>query len=160
MNMFHYYLKTALRSLCRRISYTLINVAGLAIGMAGCLLLLLHVKEEIDFDRYHAHADRIYRVVFGTSGQVAAAMGPALQREFPEVVDSVRLLPPAVQWMIRAGDFVFAGTDYRDDRHVYGQLSYAQSRSRQSGGFDTITKRLTCGAAFDRNYRNPGPFQP
>lgn len=125
MNMFHYYLKTALRSLRKRINYTLINVAGLAVGMAGCLLLLLHVKEEIDFDRYHAHAERIYRVVFGTSGQVAGAMGPALQREFPEVVDSVRLLPPAGQWMMRAGDKVnYERRVYWADESLFDVFSY------------------------------------
>jgi len=125
MNMFHYYLKTSLRSLRKRINYTLINVAGLAIGMAGCLLLLLHVKEETGFDRYHSHADRIYRVVFGTSGQVAAAMGPTLQREFPEVVDSVRLLPPAGQWMMRAGDQVnYERRVYWADESLFDVFSY------------------------------------
>lgn len=141
MIMFHYYLKTALRSLRRRISYTLINVAGLAIGMAGCLLLLLHVKEEIGFDRYHPHADRIYRVVFGTSGQVASAMGPALQREFPEVIDSVRLLPPAGQWMMRAGDKVnYERSVYWADESLFDVFSY---RFVSGGGHSALSAPYT-----------------
>ena len=123
--MLHYYMKTALRSLRSRMNYTLINVAGLSIGMAGCLLLFMHVIEETSFDRYHTHADRIYRVVFGTSGQVGAAMGPALEREFPEVVSSVRLLPPAGHWMMRAGDRVYyERMVYWADASLFDVFSY------------------------------------
>ncbi len=105
--MFAHYLKTALRGLRKRGYYTLINVTGLSIGMAGCLLLLTHVRDELSYDRYHENADRIHRIVIGSSGQVPAAMGPALQRAFPEVESSVRMMPPAGQWMMRAGGQVY-----------------------------------------------------
>ena len=57
------YLKTAWRSLLRNKSYAAINVAGLAIGIAACLLIFLIVHFETSFDNFHANKDRIYRVV-------------------------------------------------------------------------------------------------
>ena len=56
------YLKTAIRNLWRFKGYTFINVMGLAIGMAACMLILLFVKDELSYDTYHENADRIYRV--------------------------------------------------------------------------------------------------
>ncbi len=56
------YIKIALRNLLKQKGYSLINVAGLAIGMACCLLILLYVKDELSYDRYHKNIDRIYRV--------------------------------------------------------------------------------------------------
>ena len=56
------YLKVALRNLLKHKAYTFINVVGLAIGLACCVLILLYVKDEVSYDRYHTKADRIYRV--------------------------------------------------------------------------------------------------
>jgi putative ABC transport system permease protein len=60
--MFRNYLKTAFRSLRRNKSYTFINVAGLAVGIAACLLLFLVIQYENSFDNFHPGKDRIYRV--------------------------------------------------------------------------------------------------
>src|ERR1700733_3764886 len=57
------YLKTAWRSLLRNKSYAAINVAGLAIGIAACLLIFLIVHFETSFDNFHTKKDHIYRVV-------------------------------------------------------------------------------------------------
>jgi len=56
------YLKIAIRNLQRHKSYTFINVTGLAVGMACCLLILLFVRDELSYDRFHENADRIYRI--------------------------------------------------------------------------------------------------
>jgi putative ABC transport system permease protein len=93
------YLKTALRNIKKYKIYSLINIAGLAIGMACCILIILFVQDELSFDRYHEKADRIYRVVdsldipeptnryFALS---SAPFAPTLKNEFPEVEDAVR----------------------------------------------------------------------
>ena len=57
------YLKIALRTLQKHKAYTLINVSGLAVGMACCVLILLLVRHEWSFDAFHTHADAIYKVV-------------------------------------------------------------------------------------------------
>ena len=98
--MFKNYLKVALRILKRYKAYSFINIAGLAIGLACCLLILLYVQYERSYDRYHGNADHIYRVVeeldfFGNKSHMAvtpAPFAPAMKNEFPEVKDAVRFM--------------------------------------------------------------------
>ncbi|MGH7493154.1 MAG: ABC transporter permease [bacterium] len=94
------YLKIALRNLLRHKGYSLINIAGLAIGMAACILILLFIQNELSFENMHADAGRIYRVLtidkaLGTHNQRVGismpAMGPALPGAIPEVAASLRL---------------------------------------------------------------------
>ena len=60
--MFANYFKTALRNIIRHKGYTFINIAGLAIGMACCIFILLWVNDELSFDKFHSKAHRIYRI--------------------------------------------------------------------------------------------------
>ena len=60
--MFRNYLTIAIRNLLRQKLYSAINIFGLALGMACCILILLFVQDELSYDRYHKNADRIYRV--------------------------------------------------------------------------------------------------
>lgn len=97
--MFINYLKTAFRNLLRNKVYSLINISGLAIGIAACLLIFLYIITEFSYDKFHEKADRIYRVaingeISGSFFNVAvssAAMAEPIVRDFPEVVDAVRL---------------------------------------------------------------------
>jgi len=95
--MFSNYLVIAIRNLRRQPLYTLLTVAGLAIGVACCLLIALYVNDELSFDQFNVNKDRIYRVNTGmmgdgrptnANGEIAA--GPALAREFPEIERYVR----------------------------------------------------------------------
>ncbi len=95
------YLKISFRNLLKHKGYSFINVAGLAIGMACCILILLWVRDELSFDMFHPEAERIYRVVqeqrFSGSTQqvavVAAPLAPALANDYPEVEIAVRVRP-------------------------------------------------------------------
>ncbi|MCH8960713.1 MAG: ABC transporter permease [Bacteroidetes bacterium] len=84
------YFKIAFRNFKKRRGYAFINVAGLAVGMACCLLIALFVRHERSYDRYHEHADRIFRLV-EERARVGAPFAPALLNEFPEVEQAVRL---------------------------------------------------------------------
>lgn len=59
------YFKIALRTLLRSKTYSFINIAGLALGLATCLLIALYVTDELSYDSFHANKDRIYRVIGG-----------------------------------------------------------------------------------------------
>jgi len=95
------YLLIAWRNFRKHKSFSLINVAGLAVGMACFILIMLYVQYELSFDRYHANADRIYRVVAQQPGNIflgtdhfavtPAILGPTLKQEFPEVMESTTL---------------------------------------------------------------------
>ncbi|MEO6851172.1 MAG: ABC transporter permease, partial [Mucilaginibacter sp.] len=93
------YIKIALRSLWRNKGFTAINVLGLSVGLAVCLLIVFYVVDELSYDRYNAKADRIYRVnedlKLGNNNVLYAVCMPPLAKtlisDFPEVEDAVRL---------------------------------------------------------------------
>ncbi len=95
--MLENYLLIAWRNLRANKLFSAINVLGLAIGLACCILILLFVRNELSYDRHYENADRTVRVVrhFTTSNlhlaTVAAPFGPLLQEDFPEVEDMTRL---------------------------------------------------------------------
>jgi ABC-type antimicrobial peptide transport system permease subunit len=93
--MLRNYLKMALRNLWKNKGFSAINILGLTIGMASSLLILLWVRNELSYDRFHAHADHIYRITVDASG-FKAAVNPAgmpagLQAAMPEVGNVLRL---------------------------------------------------------------------
>ena len=106
--MFQNYLTIAIRNLLRYPAYTLINIVGLAIGLAACMLILRYVWDELSYDRYHPHADRVYRVVddiesAGQTVQTAGSplgWGPALKRDFPEIELFARVRGTTSIWFI------------------------------------------------------------
>lgn len=61
--MFKNYFKTAFRNLTRNKIYSLINIAGLSIGLACAMLIMLYVNDEASFDKFHKNVNNIYRIV-------------------------------------------------------------------------------------------------
>ena len=96
--MLRNYLKTAFRSLWKNKGFSAINILGLAIGLATCLLILIYVTDELSYDRFNVNADRIYRIdndirFGGNSMSLAVApapAGPTFLRDYPEVEKEVR----------------------------------------------------------------------
>jgi putative ABC transport system permease protein len=97
--MFKNYFKTAVRNLVKNKFYSILNLSGLAVGLATCLLIYLYVSDELSYDAYHKNANRIYRVnneiKFGGNyfdiAQGPAMMGPTMVREIPRVEQYTRL---------------------------------------------------------------------
>jgi putative ABC transport system permease protein len=99
--MWKNHFRIAFRNLRKHKGYSFINIAGLAIGIACCLLILLLVREELSFDRFHEHKDQIYRVIVQQPGQyymgtdylavTPAPLAHALKEEFPEVIRATRI---------------------------------------------------------------------
>ncbi len=96
--MFRNYVKVAVRIIWRQKGYAFINISGLALGMACCLLIMLWVFDELGFDRFHENAQTLYEVEqdFFYSGEpyrvyvTPYPMGPALKEEIPEIVEQTR----------------------------------------------------------------------
>ena len=113
--------KIALRSLLRNKTFTLINISGLAIGLATCLLIMLFVQNELSYDRFNEKADRIVRVVFrgavqGEKMKEANVMPPVaqtMQKDYPEVQEATRLRKAGFP-RILIGDKTF-----KDDAFAY-----------------------------------------
>ncbi len=95
--MLRNYLKIAYRNLKRRKGYTFINVGGLGLGLACCFLIMLFVRHELSFDRFHEKAERIYRILpadeQGPAASTPSATGPDVAAVFPGVEAFVRVRP-------------------------------------------------------------------
>ena len=82
------YFLTGIRNLRKRLGYTLINIFGLALGIASCLLIFLVVRYELGYDAFNSKADRIYRVNHHSidyNPRVSPAIAPAMRNDFPEL---------------------------------------------------------------------------
>ena len=93
------YLRVALRNLWKYKAFSLINIVGLAVGIACCIAILLYVRDELSYDKYSKNADRIYRpallgVINGhelNGAKSPAAMGPAIYHDIPDLASYTRL---------------------------------------------------------------------
>ena len=92
------YLKIALRNLTRNKVFSVINIAGLSLGLTCCMLIVLYTKDEISFDRFQKNKDQLYRIQATLSdenetrtiGSTNAIHGPAFKEEIPEIEEVVR----------------------------------------------------------------------
>jgi putative ABC transport system permease protein len=88
------YLKIAFRVFKKHKGYSFINITGLAVGIACCVLILLWVQDELSFDRFHENYDEIYRTTLNLEGRWTGsspwALAPILKREYPEVQSATR----------------------------------------------------------------------
>jgi len=122
------YLKVALRIILRQKAYSIITMAGLAVGMACCIIIFLWVQDELSFDRFHENADQLYIVIVEShsSDKVRhlmtspAPLAAALKEEIPEISQS-SILWRRQQELVQYGDkrfmesrFLFGGTDFFD----------------------------------------------
>ncbi|MEM9833904.1 MAG: ABC transporter permease [Bacteroidota bacterium] len=131
--MFKNYLKITLRNLANQKLYTFLNVVGLSIGIASCLLILLYIHHELSYDTFHEKADRIYRV--GLNGKIAdqeiftTNTTPPLAftavEEFPEVKSAVRLYTHWGSPVVRYGETVISEEDvYLADSTFFDVFSF------------------------------------
>ncbi len=117
--MFANYVKIARRHLWTNKLYTGLNAGGLAVGLTACLLMVLYVKHEFTYDRFHTKADRIVRVTTNLTTPEAPIpvasssilLASTLKRDYPEVETATRFEP--VSATIRFG------TDLRNEPDVY-----------------------------------------
>ena len=117
--MLRNYIKIAWRSLFKNKAFSSINIAGLAVGIAVCLLIMLFVQDELGYDRFNDKAGQIVRVVFrGTmngekmkEASVMAPVAPTLCKDFPEVLDATRLMQNGSP-KITVGNTTFKGATF------------------------------------------------
>jgi putative ABC transport system permease protein len=117
------YLKIALRKMRRQKGYSFINIAGLGLGMACCLLIVFYIHHELSFDRFHANADRIFRVTMegmlnGETINVARSpipMAPSLLADYSEVAGAGRIRKSGTMPVAFADkEFIESGIIYAD----------------------------------------------
>lgn len=114
--MFKNYLITSWRNILKSKGFSFLNIAGLAVGLAVCFLILLYVRAETSYDAYHAHVDRIFRIqnawlkADGSIQNEFSTLAPSyallLRNDFPEIERLARTWNPSGT-VIKAGDKTF-----------------------------------------------------
>ncbi|MGB2763542.1 MAG: ABC transporter permease, partial [Candidatus Aminicenantaceae bacterium] len=112
--MFKNYIKIAFRNIRKHKGYSFINIAGLAIGLACCLLILVWVLDELSYDKFHENSPYLYRVEENQdySGRIYHVtvtpypLAPALKADIPEIIDATRYVGLGSQ-LLRHGEKVF-----------------------------------------------------
>lgn len=98
--MLQNYIKSALRNLWRHKAFSIINIIGLSVALACCMLILLYTMDEVSYDRFNANKDKMYRIVAttttpeGVSNKEASTgmmPGPSFKSQIPEIENFVRL---------------------------------------------------------------------
>jgi putative ABC transport system permease protein len=115
--MYKNYVKIALRHLRKNKLFSVINIVGLSIGLACCILILLFISDEFSFDRFHLKKDHIYQLTCkrtepdGTAssfGIAALVQGPSFKQNIPEIQDFVRVDPRDL--VVKRGNDLFNET--------------------------------------------------
>jgi putative ABC transport system permease protein len=111
------YLRIAIRNLAKYKFISFINIFGLTVGLACCLLILTYILHETSYDKYNPQASRIYRVTRSFNndqgvislhlGAIAPPFGPLLKNDFPDIQQVTRLLPIGYQMPMRYEDKIF-----------------------------------------------------
>ena len=114
--MFKNYLVTSWRNLLRSKGFSILNIAGLAVGLAVCLLIMIYVRAETSYDAYHEHVDRIYRIqnawlnsdgsIQGEFATLAPSYANLLRNDFPEIERLARTWNRSGT-VVKAGDKTF-----------------------------------------------------
>lgn len=126
--MIRNYLNIALRTLQKHKGYAVINVLGLAVGLAASLLIVQYVVHELSYDDFHADSDRIYRIRFDLhregdrlfkAATTYPAVGPALEADFPEVEAQARLFLRYGGGVVQHGD-----RSFREDLVFHADASF------------------------------------
>lgn len=122
--MFKSFFKTAIRTLLRNKTYSFLNIAGLAIGIACTGLIFLWVEDEVNYDKVNVKKDNIYLALnnwkfeghYSTFSSTPGPMGPALTAEIPGIVNAARLTEGGANLLFKIGD-----------RTMYSEGNYADS---------------------------------
>lgn len=141
--MFKNYLKIAIRNLTRQKIYTIINVLGLSVGIASCLLITMFVVNEFSYDKFHLNADSIYKIALERKypnhatnyAIIPHSFADVLTRDFPEVTSVTKL----------GGPFNNVVVNYRDTRHELKQFEENFIMAADSNFFRFFSIKLLKG---------------
>ena len=158
-SMFAHYIKVAKRSLLRNKGFSFINITGLTLGLACCILIALWILDEFSYDSFHKNYDKIYGVVADVnfSGKkikfdaTSPLLGPALKEEFPEVMAATRYQSSSGEILLKYEDKVFyeKGLAYVDPSFleifdfslIYGDKSQALADPNSIIISETLAKK-------------------
>ncbi len=144
--MFSNYFKIAFRNLWKNKAFSFINIAGLAVGMASAILILLWIQNEMSHDRFHEKTDRIYTLnnrdkfngdlwAWSTTPKI---LGPTVKQNYPEVEDAVRV--NGSTFLLSVGDKHLNVQGYFTDTGFFNMFSFPLINGNASTALNSINK--------------------
>ncbi len=159
------YSKIAFRNLVKHRIFSVINIAGLSVGIACCLFIFLYIQNEMNYDKFHENGDRIYRVLRkgDMNGEVVGVpwtsgpYGPALKNDFPvEIVHSVRVMPNS--GLVTYGDKSFQENKlFFADSTFFGVFSYPLLSSNASTALNKPNSMVISREMAQKYFGNADP---
>ena len=166
--MFNNYFKIAVRNMLKSKVYSIINISGLALGMACSLLILLYVQKELSYDKFHKNADDIYRIEWISENpqtRTPHPMAMAMKDDFPEVVDAVTMSPlwgPGLSiptFSVRYGDKVFDESGFFSaDTTFFDFFSFKLVQGNKKTAMQTIGGIIITEKIAHKYFGNENPI--
>ena len=162
--MFKNYFKIAFRTLARQKLYSAINILSLSIGVACCTLILFYVLQEWRTDRFHEHAEDIYRVyrieqrvnsATKRSAGVSTPLGPAVLEHLPSVVQAVRMRPG--QGLIKHQDQVFTEEILYADTGLFDMFSFPLEKAASTRPLNEPQQVVLSAAMAEKYFGDNNP---
>jgi putative ABC transport system permease protein len=163
--MMNHYFKSTLRYMQRHKSYSLINITGLAIGIACCLLILSWVRFELSYDRFHTNAQEIYRVISefqSPEGEInytltsQAPLAAALKENYPEIINSARALN--ADWKMGKEEDRFEESVWFVDRAFLNMFKFTFIQGDPATALSDPNSVILTETLAKKHFRNENPL--
>jgi len=160
LSMIKHYLKIALRTINKHKGYSFINIAGLAVGITCCVLILLWVQDELSYDRFHENSDNIYRTVLSVKDNWWTsspwALGPTLKRDFPEILTYTRY--GEIQRLIKYKDKSYNESVAFADPEFFDMFTFPFVGGRPQPVFPTVNSVVLTEKTAKKYFGNDDPI--
>jgi putative ABC transport system permease protein len=163
--MFKNYFKTALRNLRKNKLYSVINIFGLTVGLAACLLIGVYINHELSYDKFNVNADRIVRVTMeyknsetvNTTASTGTKPGPQFKRTFPSIEEYTRTY--ITHRVIKNGDKVFDEPDVLyADQPFFKIFSFPIIEGNAATALDAPDKIVVTKSMAKKYFGNDDPI--
>jgi putative ABC transport system permease protein len=156
---------TAIRNFKRHKGFTSINFIGLTVGLTCFLLIMLYIKFEFSFDRYHENADSIYRIIvdihefYQGKDQVSytpSLLAESLKEELPEVVNATKIFAPKVN--IRHNEQIYSETIFFADPEILEMFTFPMILGDTKTAMQSPNSLLLTRKSAAKYFRNQNPI--
>jgi predicted permease len=158
--MFNSYLKIALRTIQRHKGYSFINIMGLAVGIACCVLILLWVQDELSYDRFHENYRDLYRTVVNVGDKWWTsspwALAPTLKKDYPEIQMYTRY--GEIQRLITYGDKNFNEDIAFVDHDFFKMFTFPFVEGNPDSAFPTVNSAVITEKTARKYFGNDDPL--
>jgi ABC-type antimicrobial peptide transport system permease subunit len=163
--MFRSYLKVSIRSMKRQKIYSFINILGLGTGLACTILILLWVTDELSFDRFHENLSTLYRVEADRHMEdkilhsviTPSPLGPRLEAEVPEIVESSRFEHVEETLVRYEGNAFYEDDIYAVDPSFFEMFSFPASRGGPASALNDPNSVVMTEDATQRYFKGEDP---